>query len=159
MDTTTTDALIRGRGLHKSFPGVHALNDVTFDIRRNTIHCIIGENGAGKSTFIKILTGAMGKSEGQILLDGAPFKKTAGTSTFNFSERSETLFTSADLVNIRTAIAMIIAPGSPEIVSISLEEESMQYEPSFKSLRILRKMESGSVGFDDVRNSIVFGFL
>jgi ABC-type sugar transport system ATPase subunit len=71
---TTTDALIQVQGLHKSFPGVHALSDVSFEIRRNTIHCIIGENGAGKSTFIKILTGAMQKSQGRILLDGKPFE-------------------------------------------------------------------------------------
>jgi ABC-type sugar transport system ATPase subunit len=66
-------AMIEVRGLTKSFPGVLALNDVSFDIKRNTVHCIVGENGAGKSTFIKILTGALGKTSGEVLLDGAPF--------------------------------------------------------------------------------------
>ena len=46
---------------------------MSFDIKRNTVHCIVGENGAGKSTFIKILTGAFGKTSGEVLLDGAPF--------------------------------------------------------------------------------------
>ncbi|MBE3063537.1 MAG: sugar ABC transporter ATP-binding protein [Spirochaetes bacterium] len=74
MGSTAAEALIEVRGLHKSFPGVHALNDVSFDIGRNTVHCIVGENGAGKSTFIKILTGAMTKSRGEILLGGKPFE-------------------------------------------------------------------------------------
>jgi ABC-type sugar transport system ATPase subunit len=70
MNTATADTLVQVRGLFKRFPGVLALNDVSFDIRRNTVHCIVGENGAGKSTFIKILTGAMSRSKGEILLDG-----------------------------------------------------------------------------------------
>ena len=47
------------RGISKDYPGVRALNNVSFNIKKNTVHCIIGENGAGKSTLIKILTGAI----------------------------------------------------------------------------------------------------
>ncbi len=54
----------------KKFPGVVALNNVSFDIKRNTVHCLLGENGAGKSTLIKILTGAQTRSEGTILMNG-----------------------------------------------------------------------------------------
>ena len=67
------DALIEVRELEKRFPGVLALSHVSFDIKRNTVHCIVGENGAGKSTFIKILTGALAKSTGEIRFDGKPF--------------------------------------------------------------------------------------
>jgi ABC-type sugar transport system ATPase subunit len=67
-------AILSMKGLHKLYPGVHALDDVAFDINRNSIHCIIGENGSGKSTFIKILTGAVVKSQGTILFDGKPFE-------------------------------------------------------------------------------------
>ena len=74
MNSTNGKALIEVRGLHKSFPGVLALNDVSFQIKRNTIHCIVGENGAGKSTFIKILSGAMTKTQGEVLLAGRPFE-------------------------------------------------------------------------------------
>lgn len=58
----------------KTFPGVLALNNVSFDIKKNTVHCIVGENGAGKSTFIKILTGAMAKSGGEIYYNGESFE-------------------------------------------------------------------------------------
>jgi ABC-type sugar transport system ATPase subunit len=67
------DVMIEVRGLGKRFPGVTALQDVSFDIKKNTVHCIVGENGAGKSTFIKILSGAIAKTEGHIRFKGQPF--------------------------------------------------------------------------------------
>jgi ribose transport system ATP-binding protein len=45
---------------------VRAVNNVSFDIKRNTVHCLVGENGAGKSTLIKILTGAYQRTSGKI---------------------------------------------------------------------------------------------
>src|SRR5262249_52892592 len=54
----------------KTFPGVVALDDVSFDLRRGEVHVLLGENGAGKSTLMKILSGAYQKSAGQIYLDG-----------------------------------------------------------------------------------------
>ena len=62
-----TDRLVEFRALHKSFAGVHALRDVSFDIRRSEVHAVCGENGAGKSTLIKILSGVVAPDEGQIL--------------------------------------------------------------------------------------------
>ncbi len=64
------DNVLEIRNLIKTFPGVTAVNDVSFDIRRNTVHCLVGENGAGKSTLIKILTGAEQRSYGTIRLNG-----------------------------------------------------------------------------------------
>ncbi|NLG02450.1 MAG: ATP-binding cassette domain-containing protein, partial [Clostridia bacterium] len=58
------------RNIHKSFPGVLALQGVDFTLREGEIHALMGENGAGKSTLIKVLTGVYGKDEGQIYLDG-----------------------------------------------------------------------------------------
>jgi ABC-type sugar transport system ATPase subunit len=67
------NAILSIKGIHKQYPGVHALDDISFTIDRNTIHCIIGENGSGKSTFIKILTGVVESTEGEIRYDGKPF--------------------------------------------------------------------------------------
>ncbi len=61
------------RDLVKDFPAVRAVNNVSFDIRRNTVHCLVGENGAGKSTLIKMLTGALPRSGGTILLNGEEY--------------------------------------------------------------------------------------
>ncbi|HEY8391573.1 MAG TPA: sugar ABC transporter ATP-binding protein [Capillibacterium sp.] len=59
-------------GICKSFPGVRALHNVDFVLRKGEIHALMGENGAGKSTLIKILTGVYEKDAGQILLNGRP---------------------------------------------------------------------------------------
>ena len=59
-------------GIDKSFPGVHALDDVGFSLARGEIHALVGENGAGKSTLIKILTGVDRADKGAIEYDGRP---------------------------------------------------------------------------------------
>jgi monosaccharide-transporting ATPase len=67
-----TQSLIALRGIAKSFPGVVALEDVDFSLRKGEIHALMGENGAGKSTLIKILTGAEHPDKGSIELEGKP---------------------------------------------------------------------------------------
>ena len=68
-----TENILEIRALVKDFPGVRAVNNVSFDIKRNTVHCLVGENGAGKSTLIKILTGAYTRTSGRILLSGEEY--------------------------------------------------------------------------------------
>ena len=58
------------RGICKSFPGVRALNNVDFTLRKGEIHALMGENGAGKSTLIKVLTGVYEKDAGSIWIEG-----------------------------------------------------------------------------------------
>lgn len=65
-----SDYALEIKNLVKDFPGVRAVNDVSFNIKKNTIHCLVGENGAGKSTLIKILTGAIARTSGTICLNG-----------------------------------------------------------------------------------------
>ena len=67
------DYMLQIENLSKNFPGVKALDNVSFNIRKNTVHCIIGENGAGKSTLIKIITGALIRTGGKILLNGKDY--------------------------------------------------------------------------------------
>ena len=60
----------------KRFPGVRALHDVSFEVRRGEIHALIGENGAGKSTLMKILSGVYASDEGELRIDGRPLQLT-----------------------------------------------------------------------------------
>jgi galactofuranose transport system ATP-binding protein len=68
----TNDFLLTMTGISKTFPGVNALENVDFALRRGEIHALVGENGAGKSTLIKVLTGAEHADAGTIVLDGQP---------------------------------------------------------------------------------------
>lgn len=65
------EPLLAFRNIHKNFPGVKALNDVSFSVKAGDVHGLIGENGAGKSTLMKILGGDYPPSEGEILLNGS----------------------------------------------------------------------------------------
>lgn len=58
------------QGISKSFFGVYALKDISFSIKRGSVHAIMGENGAGKSTLMKILGGVYLPDSGRILIDG-----------------------------------------------------------------------------------------
>ena len=64
--------LISVRQLCKSFPGVRALHDVSFDLVAGEVHAVMGENGAGKSTLVRILSGEIGGFDGEVLVDGHP---------------------------------------------------------------------------------------
>ena len=62
--------LLKMEGITKTFPGVKALNGVNFELKRGTVHALMGENGAGKSTLMKCLFGMYAKDSGHIYLDG-----------------------------------------------------------------------------------------
>ena len=64
------NSVLEMRNIHKSFPGVLALQAVDFTLCEGEIHALMGENGAGKSTLIKVLTGVYEKDEGEIYLKG-----------------------------------------------------------------------------------------
>ena len=64
------DVILTMKGIDKSFPGVHALDHVDFEVRRGEVHALMGENGAGKSTLMKVLTGIYTKDSGTITYEG-----------------------------------------------------------------------------------------
>lgn len=69
---TEKTTFVKMKNLHKWYGGIHALDDVSVDIRFGEALGIIGDNGAGKSTLVKTLTGAVTTDEGEIEVDGSP---------------------------------------------------------------------------------------
>jgi len=65
-----SDTILEVRNICKDFPGVRALEDVSFDLKRGEVHILLGENGAGKSTLMKVLTGVYHPEKGEIFLNG-----------------------------------------------------------------------------------------
>ena len=63
------------RDLLKTYPGVIAVNHVSFDVMPGEVHCLIGENGAGKSTLIKMLSGAIRPDSGSMIIEGKEFRE------------------------------------------------------------------------------------
>lgn len=63
---------MRVSGVEKSFPGVKALSNIDFSVRKGTVHALCGENGAGKSTLMKIIMGLYQADKGQIYIDEKP---------------------------------------------------------------------------------------
>jgi ribose transport system ATP-binding protein len=71
--TTPPNEILELQGITKRFPGVVALDRVDLSIRRGEVHVLVGQNGAGKSSLVKLLCGVHAPDEGRILLDGAPY--------------------------------------------------------------------------------------
>jgi D-xylose transport system ATP-binding protein len=68
----TADPIVQMRGIAKRYGGVQALQHVDLDVYPGEIHALVGDNAAGKSTLIKILSGAVAKDEGSIAFEGRP---------------------------------------------------------------------------------------
>ena len=66
----TNETLLQLKDIDKRFGGVHALDNVSFDIYPGEVHAIVGENGAGKSTLMKILAGSYRPDQGEIRMRG-----------------------------------------------------------------------------------------
>ena len=60
---------LKTKNIGKTFSGVNVLRNVDFDLKPGEVHALVGENGAGKSTFVKILSGVYTPTEGKIFLE------------------------------------------------------------------------------------------
>ena len=77
------EPLIKMVGITKEFPGVKALDNISFDIRPGEVHVLIGENGAGKSTLMKILSGVYTPTSGTIICNGHEYSKLSTADSYN----------------------------------------------------------------------------
>ncbi|MCD8349755.1 MAG: xylose ABC transporter ATP-binding protein [Planctomycetaceae bacterium] len=98
--TQVGDNILEMRNITKAFPGVKALDDVSFDVKRGEIHALVGENGAGKSTLMKVLSGVYpyGTYEGDIVING----EVQRFDTIKDSERAGVAIIYQELTLVKT---------------------------------------------------------
>ena len=72
MQNADTKPFLEAAGIHKHFPGVHALNHVNAVFHAGEVVAVIGENGAGKSTLMKVIAGVHPPDAGSITIEGEP---------------------------------------------------------------------------------------
>src|SRR5580698_11057579 len=70
QDNLSREPLLEVVGIHKRFTGVHALRGISLSFERGQIYHLLGENGCGKSTLIKIISGAQPPDEGELIIEG-----------------------------------------------------------------------------------------
>ena len=105
------------KNIIKTYPGVIAINDVSFDVEEGEIHALIGENGAGKSTLIKVLSGAIVPDSGTAL--GATFIKLIGLPLVFLPFAYKLGFAPSEMV------AILIMLASPTTVSCYVMAKNM----------------------------------
>ena len=131
--SSQNDTHIQLESISKSFGSIQALNDVSFDIKRNEILGLLGDNGAGKSTLIKTLSGVHGPTSGQIFVNGEPV----------ILESHE----DAQAVGIETVYQeLAISPNRSVAANVFLGKEPIKQSPLGRALQIVdrKKMRQES---------------
>ncbi len=73
MPASSPPPVLRMAEVSKAYGATRALDGVTFELGRGEVHALLGENGAGKSTMMKVLSGAVAPDAGRMLIDGRPY--------------------------------------------------------------------------------------
>ena len=87
-----SEYILEMKGIRKEFPGVVALDNVSFSVKPGVIHALIGENGAGKSTLMKVLNGVYQANAGEIYINGEKVELHASPVAAECAKRYEVAF-------------------------------------------------------------------
>lgn len=143
LNTSTSDApLVKMADIHKQFGGVHAVEDVSIDLYPGEVVGVLGHNGAGKSCLMRILSGAMTPTSGDIHVNGDPAQLNSPQDARNYG--IETIYQTLALANHLDAPANLFMGRELKTRFGNLDEPRMldeatkalrQLNPNFKNLR------------------------
>ena len=125
--SSEADYILQMKDITKTFPGVKALDNVSFNLKKGSVHALMGENGAGKSTLMKVLTGIYKADAGEIILKGA---------RVNINDPKEAL---------HLGISIIHQELNPIPDMTVAENIFVGREPTYKFLNILNRKELRSM--------------
>jgi ribose transport system ATP-binding protein len=106
-----TGFILELKEVSRSFPGVQALDGVSFGVMPGTVHAIVGENGAGKSTLIKILSGALAPDRGEICYNGRPYQPRNPKEAIQAG--ITTIYQELNLLDYRTVVENVVVGQEP----------------------------------------------
>ena len=136
MSAAGSEVILEARGIVRRYPGTVALKDVTYPVYRNQVNVLIGENGAGKSTMMRILAGVEAPDEGELILDGAPIRlrspREAGGHGISIVHQELSVLSNLDL-------AENIFAGREPVTKLVLLDRVTEERRSLDALRRLRK--------------------
>jgi ribose transport system ATP-binding protein len=142
---------LRVHNLSKTYPGVRALERVSFDVEAGKVHALVGENGAGKSTLIKILAGAVKPDPGgQIWLQGDPYAPRDPKDALQASV--STIYQVFNLLPERTVMHNILLGKEPARMGL-LDLEAMRAEAA----RVLATLEASHITPDALVGNLKVG--
>ncbi|MFC1633447.1 sugar ABC transporter ATP-binding protein [Planctomycetota bacterium] len=131
---------LRMRGISKHFGPVHALSDVSFTVRRSTVHALVGENGAGKSTLMKILAGVYQPDTGSIELAGKSQKFSSPVQAL--SEGISMIYQELDLAEYLTvAENVFLGMELPGWLPFTMNHKTMIAQTAELAQRLSFKIE------------------
>ena len=140
------EAILKLENISKEYPGVIALKDVNLQFEKGKIHSIVGENGAGKSTFIKIITGAINQTDGKIYYKGQELVANSPIQSAKLGIHA--VYQELNMIPA-LSITENIFYGSERMNGILLDKKSME-ESAGKLLRELGLNMSPSTRLGDI---------
>lgn len=117
------EVLLEMKAIEKIFPGVHALKNVDFSVKKGCVHALMGENGAGKSTLIKVLTGIYEKDGGTIHFNGKEINPKTALEAQN--EGISTIYQELNLVPYQTVYENIFVGREPMKNKVTVDRKTM----------------------------------
>jgi rhamnose transport system ATP-binding protein len=156
MEATEQQPILQLEHIYKSFAGVHALEDVSFNLLPGEIHALVGENGAGKSTLVKVITGVYQPEKGQIIFQGKPiaFSSTLAAHQHGIAAIYQDLNLFPDL-NIAENIFMGHMPVNPKIKAVDWNQMYQQSGEILHSLGVDLNPKSRVLGLSIAQQQMV----
>ena len=144
-------AKLEFQGICRTYPGVQALEDVSFDVQSGEVHALVGENGAGKSTLIKILAGALRPDAGQMSMDGRPYRPRNPREAF--AAGISTIYQELNWLPARNAMFNILMGREPTRPGGRLDYGEMRR----RTQQVLRTLHAETLPLDRPAEALVAG--